>query len=151
MRMKAGLSAAVLVAVMFGASAVVAEQQDPIAERQALMKDVGKHTKLGAAMAKGEKPFDLATAREIFATYEKSAAKMPELFPKGSTKGHKTTAAPKIWEKMDDFKARFTKFGDAAKKAQASVTDLDSFRAAFGPLTKNNCGGCHKEYRIKRD
>ena len=32
MRMKAGLSAAVLVAVMFGASAVVAEQQDPIAD-----------------------------------------------------------------------------------------------------------------------
>jgi len=151
MRMKAGLSSAVLVVVMVGSSAVLAEKQDPIAERQALMKDTGKHTKMGAAMAKGEQPFDLATAKEIFATYEKTAAKAPELFPAGSTKGHKTTASPKIWEKMDDFKKRFATFGEDAKKAQASVTDLDSFRAAFGPLTKDNCGGCHKEYRIKRD
>jgi cytochrome c556 len=114
------------------------------------MKDNGKHAKQGAAMVKGEQPFDLAAAKAIFASFEESAAKMPQLFPKGSTTGHETTAAPKIWTQMDDFKSRFAKFGEDAKKAQASVTDLASFKAAFGPMSKS-CGGCHKEYRIKRD
>lgn len=149
MNMKAGFSTALLVAVVSTASTALAEQ-DPIAERQALMKETGKQTKLGAAMAKGEQPFDLAAAKAIFTNYEQNAAKMPQLFPPGSTKGHDTTAAPKIWQQMDDFKARFATFGEDAKKAQASVKDLDSFKAAFGPLGKS-CGGCHKEYRIKRD
>jgi len=148
MKLMAALSAAVVAAVAFGATAVVA-QQNPIEMRQALMKDNGKHAKLGAAMAKGEKPFDLAAAKEIFVTFEKSAEKMPDLFPPDSKTGHKTTAAPKIWEDMAGFKARFQKFGADAKKAEASVTDLASFKTAFGAIGKD-CGGCHREYRIKK-
>ena len=135
-------------AVAFGATAVVA-QQNPIEARQALMKDNGKHAKLGAAMVKGEKPFDLAAAKEIFVTFEKSV-KAADLFPPDSKTGHDTTAAPKIWENMDDFKARFVKFGEDAKKAADSVKDLDSFKTAFGAIGKD-CGGCHREYRIKKN
>jgi cytochrome c556 len=51
---------------------------------------------------------------------------------------------------MDDFKARFAKFGGDAKDALASVKDLDSFKAAFGAIGKNDCGGCHEKYRIKK-
>lgn len=149
MRLTAIVSAAVVAAVTMGATAVLA-QQNPIVERQDLMKANGKHAKLGAQMAKGEKPFDLAAAKEIFATFEKSAAKMPDLFPADSKTGHKTTAAPKIWEDMADFKARFKKFEEDSKKAEASVTDLASFRTAFGGIGKE-CGGCHREYRIKKN
>ena len=37
-----------------------------------------------------------------------------------------------------------------AKAADASVKDLDSFKAAFGNIGKNDCGGCHEKYRLKK-
>ena len=52
---------------------------------------------------------------------------------------------------MDDFKARLAKLGDDAKAADAKVTDLDSFKAAFGNMGKNDCGSCHETYRVKKD
>lgn len=143
------LSAAAVAVVALGATAVVA-QQNPIVERQEIMKENSKQAKLGAAMVKGEKPFDLAAAKEIFATFAESAEKMPDLFPPDSKTGNDTTAAPKIWEEMDDFKALFVKFGDEAEKAEAATTDLDSFKTAFSAVTKN-CGGCHRPYRIKKN
>ena len=75
---------------------------------------------------------------------------MPDLFPPDSKTGQDTTAAPKIWEDMTDFKARFAKFGEDAKAAQASVKDLDSFKVVMGGLGKE-CGGCHENYRIKKN
>lgn len=100
-------------------------------------------------MVRGEEPFDLAKAKAIFASYEETAAKMPALFPDTAKSGGDSTAAPKIWEDMADFKARFTKFGADAKAAEAAVKDLDSFKASFGAVTRN-CGGCHELYRIKK-
>ena len=51
---------------------------------------------------------------------------------------------------MEDVKARFAKLGADAKDAAAKVTDLDSFKAAFGSIGKNDCGGCHEHYRVKK-
>jgi cytochrome c556 len=149
MKISTAFAVATAAAIALGATAVLA-QQNPIEARQALMKDNGKHAKLAAGMAKGEAPFDLAKAKEIFATFEAAAQKMPDLFPPDSKTGHDTTASPKIWENMDDFKARFVKFGKDAKAAEASVKDLDSFKVAMGGLGKE-CGGCHENYRIKKN
>lgn len=146
--MKFATAFAVVAIVSLGATAVVA-QQDPIAARQALMKENGKAAGAAAKMIKGEAPFDLATAKKSFAVFEDAAAKMPALFPANSKTGGDTTAAPKIWESMDDFKAKFVKFGEDAKTAGASVKDLDSLKAAMGVMGKN-CGGCHETYRIKK-
>lgn len=143
------ISMAALAAVTFGVTAALAAG-NPIIARQELMKDNGKHAKMGAAMAKGEAPFDLAKAKVIFATFENSAAKMPDLFPADSKTGHDTTASPKIWKNLADVKARFKKLGEDAKAASASVKDLTSFKAAFGAIGKD-CGGCHREYRIKKN
>ena len=125
-------------------------QQDPIAARRALMKANGDQAKIGASMMKGETPFDLDKARKVFAAFEEAAAKVPSLFPENSKTGGDTAADPKIWENMDDVKIRFAKFGADAKDALAKVTDLDSFKAAFGAIGKNDCGGCHEKYRIKK-
>jgi cytochrome c556 len=135
---------------------VAAAQEDPIKARKELMKSNGDAAKTGAAMAKGEAPFDLAAARKIFATFENTAVKAPALFPDSSKPGEDFApnddfkAGPKIWENMADFKAKFVKFGDDAKAADASVKDLDSFKAAFGDIGKNDCGGCHQTYRLKK-
>jgi cytochrome c556 len=135
-------------AIAFGATAVIA-QSNPIAERKEVMKGVGAAAKSGGAFAKGETPYDNAKAQAVFATFASAAAKMPSLFPDNSKTGGETTAAPKIWEDMNGFKAAFAKFEADAKAAQASVKDLDSFKTAFGGITKN-CGGCHEVYRIKK-
>ena len=77
-------------------------------------------------------------------------SKVPALFPDNSKTGGETAADPKIWENMDDFKARLAKLGADAKDAVAKVADLDGFKAAFGNIGKNDCGGCHEKYRIKK-
>ena len=51
---------------------------------------------------------------------------------------------------MDDLKARFAKLSTDAKEAAGKVTDLDGFKAAFGSIGKNDCGGCHEQYRVKK-
>jgi cytochrome c556 len=143
----------VVAGIVLGLSIAIA-QQDPIAERKALMKSNADQAKVGAAMMKGEEPFDLAKAHKIFVTFADTAAKAPALFPANSidqpTADDPYSASPKIWENMDDFKARLAKFGDDAKAAEAKVTDLDSFKAAFGNIGKNDCGGCHETYRVKK-
>jgi cytochrome c556 len=135
--------------LLFGVAAVAAED-DPIAARKALMKANGDQAKIAGDMAKGAVPFDLDAAHKIFTTFENAAAKMPGLFPDDSKTGGKTEADPKIWDNMADFKARFQKLGEDAKAADASVKDLDSFKAAIGNIGKNDCGGCHQNYRIKK-
>jgi len=140
-------------AIALGISVAVA-QQDPIAARKTLMKGNLDQAKIGTAMMKGEAPFDLEKAHKIFATFQEKAVKAPALFPENSideaTADDPYTASPKIWQSLDDFKARFAKFGADAKDAEASVKDLDSFKAAFGSIGKNDCGGCHEQYRVKK-
>lgn len=148
MKIRIALGVTAIVTVALGATAVLA-QQDPIAARKALMKANGQNAGLGAKMIKGEEPFDLAKAKAIFVTFQDAAAKMPNLFPDNSKTGGETTASPKVWEDMAGFKAGFEKFAADSKAAEASVKDLDSFKAAFGTVAKN-CGGCHETFRVKK-
>ena len=136
-------------AIALGVGVALA-QEDPIKARRALMKANGDEAKIGAAMAKGEMPFDLAKARKMFSTFEDAAAKAPSLFPDNSKTGGDTAAKAEIWENIDDFKARLVKLGTDSKAALESVTDLDTFKAAFGNIGKNDCAGCHEKYRVKK-
>ena len=130
-----------------GLTAVMA-QPDPIAERRNTMKGVGGATRDGAAIAKGEVPFDAAKAQAIFKIYADAAAKMPTLYPETAKTGGETSASPKIWEDKANFDAAFARFGEEAKIGMAA-TDLAGFRSAFGAATKS-CGTCHEAYRVKR-
>lgn len=136
------------VALCGGAVAVLA-QADAIAARKDVMKSVGQQTGAGARMARGDTPFDLAQAQRIFATYAEAAGRYGTLFPEGSQTGGETAALPAIWANRADFDARIAKWGADARTEGAKVTDLATFRAAFGEVTKN-CGGCHEAYRARR-
>ncbi len=147
--------AATVAGIALGVCAAVA-QQDVIKERKDLMKANGDQAKIGAAMIKGEKPFDLATAHKMFAQFQDAAGKMPNLYPESSKSEAGSPAAdefspkPEVWDIMADFKKRFVKFADDAKAADASVKDLDTFKAAMGNIGKNDCGSCHEQYRAKK-
>jgi cytochrome c556 len=142
-------------AITLGVCAAVA-QDSPIKARKALMKANGAQAKMASDMIKGDKPFDMAAVHKIFAQFQDAAAKMPGLYPAGSESEANSPDAddfspkPAVWENMADFKARFAKFGDDAKAADASVMDLDSFKASMGNIGKNDCGGCHELYRAKK-
>nr|PZN45398.1 MAG: cytochrome C prime [Pseudomonadota bacterium] len=138
---------AVAVAVI-GATAALA-QENVIGQRQQLMKDAGAATRTGAAMVKGEAPFELEKARQVLSTYVTVAEKGVTLFPAGSNVGE-TTAAPAVWQDEAGFKAAFAKFEADAKQGLETTKDLDSFKVAFGTVTKN-CGGCHETFRVKKN
>jgi len=123
--------------------------QDVIKTRQGLMKKSGGAAKAAAAMMKGEAPFDLAKAKEIFATFAVDANQMPTLFPECSKTGDNTSASLAIWQKPTEFKAAMAKFTADVKAAQDNTKDLDSFKASFATIG-HDCGGCHQVFRVKK-
>ncbi len=121
---------------------------DPSADRQAVMKNVGAATGVGGKMMKGELEFDPVAAQLIFATMNAAANGFGYLFPEGSETGNETEASPKIWEDRAGFDAAVAKF--AADTSGIQITDMDSFKTAFGAATKN-CGTCHEGFRVKKN
>ena len=120
--------------------------QDPIAEREKLMKEWGQATRPVGAMLQGKASFDLATVQTALDSYVKNAAVLPTLFPEGSQA--KTDALPAVWSRNDEFKALFAKFGTDAAAAKAAITDEASFKANF-PGVVQSCGTCHDSFRQK--
>jgi cytochrome c556 len=143
-------AAAATIASSYYGKAIAAGQSCPefIQKRQTLMKKSGEEAKIGTAMIKGERPFDAGKVQEIFAAFAEDAKQMPTLFPDCSKTGAKTTAAPAIWERMDDFKAAIAKFTADIKAAQDNTKDLDALKVNFQTIGKN-CSNCHQTFRIK--
>jgi cytochrome c556 len=139
----------VFAVLLLGVTAAAAQScPEFIQKRQTLMKKSGEEAKIGTAMVKGERPFDAAKVQQIYAAFAEDAKEMPSLFPDCSKSGAKTTAAPAIWERMDDFKAAIAKFAADVKAAQDNTKDLDALKANFQTIGKN-CGGCHQTFRVR--
>lgn len=141
----------VAAAVLFGATAVVA-QQDIIEQSHASMKANGKA--LGGTlspMARGDKPYDQAAVDAALAQLEESAKKIPSLYP-ASVKDVKQTSeytpSPKIWEDKAGFDAATANFAKAVSEAKGKIKDLDSLKATMPSIGKS-CSGCHETYRVK--
>lgn len=131
-----------------GMTAVMAAGE-PQEVRQALMKKVGGSMGALAAIAKGEKPYDAAVVTASLTAISESAKAFPDQFPAGSETGMETEASPKIWESMDDFKAKSTKLAADADAALAQLpADQAGVGAALGVIGKS-CGDCHQTYRLK--
>jgi cytochrome c556 len=140
----------VFAVLLLGVTAAAAQNcPEFIQKRQTLMKKSGDEAKIGTAMIKGERPFEADKVQEIYAAFADDAKQMPTLFPDCSKAGAKTTAAPAIWERMDDFKAAIAKFAADVKAAQDNKTnDLDALKANFQTIGKN-CSSCHQTFRIR--
>ena len=132
-------------------AAAFAQPADPIATRQALMKQNGKDTKAGAALAKGEVPYDAARAAMLFKDMNEVANNYGKHFPANSQTGGDTEAAPAIWTKPAEFKAALAKFQADTKAAMAAKpVTVEAFRVQFGAVTAN-CKSCHESFRVKKD
>lgn len=124
---------------------------DPIADREALMKERGKIVGGLSKVVKGEEAFDAAAVLEQLKALEANADKfdVAALFPAGSDQG-KTEASPKIWEDMAGFKAAEDKYlADVKAAVAAAPANVDALKESFGKVAAN-CGACHKVYRLKK-
>jgi cytochrome c556 len=142
------LSAALLIVI--GASAVAAQNVDIIKDRKKHYEAMGKAVKEPTAMYKGEAEFDLAKVQAALKVIQEKAAILPKLFPDDSKTGADTEALPIIWQEKADFEARFPKLADAAKAAEAAITDEETFPDAWKDVV-GNCSGCHKKFRKPKD
>lgn len=124
---------------------------DPIAARQALMKANGFAAKQGAAMVKGEAPYDAAKAELVMRTMNAVAIAVPKFFPEDSQTGGDTEASAKVWEDMAGFLHEAEELEEhSAEGIEAAKENLDAFKAAFAETTKY-CKSCHEAYRVKKN
>jgi cytochrome c556 len=103
-------------ALLLGLSAALA-QTDPIAERKGIMRGNGAATRTGTQMVRGEAPFDLAKAKEVFTGISAGMTRFPDLFPENTKTGGDTKASPRIWEDPQGFRALSSKMVQDAQAA----------------------------------
>jgi len=133
----AGVAIAATAGLAFG-------QDDPLAQREALMKEMGAQAGISVKMIKGESPYDAAAAKAAMDKIAANAAEIPSYFPEGSEGGD---ALPVIWENFSDFEAKATALKTAAEAAAAAADQgVEAFGPAFGAVGQA-CGACHQVYR----
>lgn len=141
-----------VIAISMLAFTGAAASADPIADRQALMKERGKLVGTLSKVVKGEQAFDAAAVLDALKGLEANAEKFDTeaLFPVGSEQGSDTTAAPKIWEDKAGFNVAEDKYlADVKAAVAAPPADVDGLKTQFGAIAKD-CGACHQTYRIKK-
>jgi len=117
-------------------------------KREALMKQNGAAMGLLGKMAKGAVPFDAEKVKTALKTFSDVGKAFPAEFPAGSEKDSKG-ASPKIWENMDDFKAKAAKLTtDADAALAAPPADVAALGAVLGTIG-GDCGACHQVYKQK--
>jgi cytochrome c556 len=150
MRIKA-IVAAVLVAGM-GVTSVFAAGEGTHDARVAMMKKIGGATGALSGIAKGDKPYDAEAVKAALTTISQIAKAFPDQFGPGTENASADSeASPKIWENMDDFKARSAKLG---ADADTLLAQLPADAAGVGAGLKTlgaSCGGCHQNYRVKKE
>lgn len=137
-----------LIAALLAATAAPALADSPaIAQRKALLKEMGQAAGPVGKMLRGDDAFDLAKVQNALKVIAANTAKLPDLFPDDSQTGD-TKALPAIWQNKSDVVARFGKLHQEAAAAAPAITDEASFKAQM-PKVLGNCGACHQTYRAK--
>lgn len=146
MKLKIVFAATLALSVVAGA---VGAAEAPQTMRRDMMEGVGKAMGGLVNIAKGKTEYNADVVKASLTTMVDTMKTFPDHFPAGSETGHKTEASPKIWENMDDFKAKAAKLGDDASALLAALpADKDAVGAAVKTLGAN-CGACHEAYRLK--
>jgi cytochrome c556 len=131
--------------VLSTGTAVMAQQNDPIKQRQALMKNNQEQLRTLTGIARGQAPFDANVVRAAMQRLEQNATQIPPLFPPNSQTGE-TSALPVIWQQKADFDARAMKLAQDARTGITRVTNPATLQAELQVIGQN-CGGCHQVYR----
>ena len=115
------------------------------------MKSMGAHMGALKAILTDQTQLIDQVALHAHAIGESSKLSM-SMFPEGSM-DPPTEALPKIWEDPAGFEAAANKLVELATAlAETSKGgDAQATLAAFGAMGKQGCGGCHGEFRKKKE
>ncbi len=115
--------------------------------RMETMKSIGAQMKILGKIAKDPTRFDAELVSSTAKELSEHAAKIPELFPKGSN--HKPSEARnEIWSDWDKFLAFANELKQAVDDLQK--TSAETFKPAFLKAA-NACTNCHQEFRQKKN
>ncbi len=129
----------------------VADNHDPIAQRQALMEDTRDALRPLIGMTRGQVDFDAETVSNSLAVFATTAEQAPALFPEGTETGGDTEAKATVWSDRAGFDQAFTNFGEAVAAAQAAdIQSLDQLQPQLQGVLKT-CRDCHDGYRVEKD
>ncbi|TXL68709.1 c-type cytochrome [Zeimonas arvi] len=129
------------------AAAQFAKAEDAIDYRQSAFTVMANHMGRLSAMAKGEKPFDAASAKAS-AQLIQTMSKLPwEAFTPGSDGGFSNVKGDP-WKNADDFKSLQEKLMAETAKLPDAVGSLDGLRKQLG-ATGSACKACHDKYRAQ--
>jgi cytochrome c556 len=147
------LAACALVSgILLVGGVVHAQAPDPVAARNALMKDQGRQL-YGVInrMNRGTIPFDQAQVDAAFAALEADVAKATALYKfKSDQPAPSSQFRPllKIWDNQKDFEDRFIELTKVLAENKSKVSNLDDLKLAFGKINKV-CSDCHDLYQVK--
>jgi cytochrome c556 len=131
------------------ASAQFAKPEDAVKYRQSVMFVMAQHFGRVGAMVNGRAPYDAKAAVDN-AEIAADMSRLPWPGFAASTKDitTNTKAKPEIWAEQAKFKDHGDKMQGEMQKlvAAAKTNNLDSLKAAFGPVAQS-CKGCHDNYR----
>lgn len=147
MRWRVIVAATALAGVAFGSVVAADGTHD---SRIALMKKIGGAAGALGAIAKGDKPYDAEVVKASLTTIAETAKAFPNQFNADSDKTD-PEVNPKVWDNLDDFKAKAAKL---STDAETALAQLPADQAGVGATLKTlggNCGACHQAYRIKKD
>lgn len=145
------------IAVVSGGVGVFAQpdKESIITQRREAMKALGKS--MGAVKGFVDGKNDLAQAQEGAGNIVKTASKIADLFPSGTSMtdfpGKKTGAKPAIWSEHDKFLAAQEQLVSESQKLVEVVKSGDKAQIAaqFSNVGKNGCSNCHNSFREKLD
>ena len=144
MRMRIAGSALAAVGVLMAGVAV--SQEDVIAKRLELMKELGPSLKTVSQMLNGQIEFNPDAAKQAMLKVAEHGKELPALFPEGSHVG--TRASELIWAEFDQFTAIYADLEAAGRAGAeaAAANDVEGVRAAL-EAAGNACISCHEKYR----
>lgn len=148
--MKRVVFAAALGAAVVMSTTVIAAD-DPIASRQAMMKNAGAAAGVLGKMAKGETDFNATSAEMAIRVLNVVSLGYGELFPEGSDTGAKNRAAPEIWTNRDGFNAEIAKLQESTAAAvESPPSSQEEVGAALGAIGQS-CSSCHENFRLAQN
>lgn len=144
------LDAALVLGAVYSTTALAADKERVIKDRQTFMKDQGRQWLVLRNYVQGKADQAAAISAADFLT--KSVAKVPDYFPPdtgGPAPGGKWGTKPEVWSEHDKFLAADRKVADQVAVLAAAVKSGDRGKAAAAFKDLDACAACHQSFRAK--
>lgn len=149
----AAASVSAVLFVAFGGVAGAADPAEQVKDRQQTMKKLGGGMGAVAKFVKNEGATIEDAAKGAQAVLAVAAMDPKAVFPEGTAVGVADSAAkPELWRNWPVAQEKWNAMKPAAEKLEAAIKGGDRMQIAQAlGATSKTCGGCHEDFRVKKD